>query len=82
MLYIPEPFVPIFRIKETLPKRLAQCECWDVETERFLIYTLEWDAIASDDPAELARVLLAPTTYSPTTEELKWWIANFNRSIS
>jgi hypothetical protein len=74
VLYLPQPFIPIFRVRQVLPKRLAQCECFDIEEQRFVTYTLEWDAICSDDPPEILRVLLNPAGYQPTTEELRWWI--------
>lgn len=76
MLYVADPFVPIFRCVQSLPKRLMRCQCVHVERGKWewTEFTLEWDHIASDDAAELARVLLAPTTYQPTMEEFRWWI--------
>jgi hypothetical protein len=80
MLYVADPFVPIFRCVESLPKRLMRCKCWDIERLKWLEYTFEWDAISGDDAGELARVLLAPTTYQPTIEEFRWWVdANSDR---
>ncbi len=49
MLYLADPFVPIFRCTESLPKRLIRCKCWDIERMKWLEYTFEWDAISGDD---------------------------------
>jgi hypothetical protein len=68
MLYVAHPFVPIFRCAESLPKRLMRCQCVDLESGKWISYTLEWDHISSDDAAE-QRDLLAPTTYQPTIED-------------
>lgn len=53
-----------------------ECQCVAIVDGKWqwTRYTLESDAICSDDAGELARVLLAPTTYEPTIEEFRWWI--------
>lgn len=71
MLHVDQPFIPILSCVESLPKRLKRCQCVHVERGwwEWTEFMLEWDHIASDDAAELARVLLAPTTDQPTMED-------------
>ena len=77
MLCFAGPFITIYRVKTLRLRRLAQFECFDIESDRYILYTLEWGAIASNDAGELARVFLAPSTFAPSTEEFRHWIENF-----
>lgn len=68
-------FYAIFRLNKVLSTEYVQAHCWDIEEGRFIVFGLLWDAISSDVGAELALTLLDPSSYAPSDEEFKQWIA-------
>lgn len=80
MLFLSDPFYPVFRLQRVKPDDMIRAHCWDVEEGRMIVFTLYWQMISSDDAAELASATLSPEGYQPSDQEFKRWIgANVDR---
>lgn len=80
MLFLKSPFFPIYRLTEQRGAEMIECRGFDIESQRFILITLRWDAISSDDASELAQAMLDHTSYQPDIEDYRWWIdSNYAR---